>query len=97
MDDNYTKTRKRLEDLQNNPNREAKKAANEIYREYLNASEKFGPFHGPHEGWAIIKKEMDELWEVIRDYPKADKTNLRKEAMQIGAMALRFMIDICSD
>ncbi|MHA2065478.1 MAG: hypothetical protein ACXABY_13980 [Candidatus Thorarchaeota archaeon] len=50
----------------------------------------------PHEGWAIIKEELDELWEVVRDNKEGVKTEaLRKEATQVAAMATRFLVDLC--
>ena len=52
-------------------------------------------FNSHHEGYAVIKEELDELWEEIR---KRDglrmKPLLKKEAVQVGAMALRFLVDL---
>lgn len=65
-----------------------------ISDEYDHACSQFPPFHSPHEGYAILKEEVDELWEVI----KCKGTNgrvLEKEAKQVGAMALRFLVDCC--
>ena len=43
----------------------------------------------------MILEELDELWEEVR-LKKADRDpeKLIKEAVQIGAMALRFLVDI---
>lgn len=51
------------------------------------------PFVSPHEGWAIIKEELDEVWDLI----KSDKLpeEIRDEVKQVGATALRFLIDLC--
>lgn len=68
---------------------------NAIFEEYKKAVEKYPRFHTPHEGWAVIKKELDELWKEVRTYPKENKEAMRKEAIQIGAMALRFLVDVC--
>ena len=55
-----------------------------------------GPFHSAHEGYAVIKEELDELWEEIKKKAvERDPEKLQKEAVQIGAMAARFIIDIC--
>ena len=66
-----------------------------IADEHTSAVEKFGAFHNAHEGWGVIREEYLELEDEIRkkqrDY---DLDEMRKEAMQLGAMALRFMIDI---
>ena len=63
----------------------------EIYDEYVIASKKFKKFNSRHEGYAVIKEEVDELWDAI----KGNFANnlVRKEAIQVGAMALRFLID----
>lgn len=53
-----------------------------------------GPMHGPHEGYAVILEELDELWTEVRAQ-KQDKMLMRKEALQVAAMALRFMQDVC--
>lgn len=48
-----------------------------------------------HEGFAILKEEVDELWdEVKKKQPTQDIEKLKKEALQVGAMALRFLVDI---
>lgn len=71
-------------------------AVEELKKEIYNAFDKFPPFNTPHEGYAIIKEELDELWEEVRkQYDVRTKENMRKEAKQIAAMALRFMVDLC--
>lgn len=53
-----------------------------------------GPMHGPHEGYAVLLEEVDELWDEVRKrHP--DPAAMRKEAIQIAAMALRFVYDVC--
>lgn len=52
------------------------------------------PMNGPHEGYAVILEELDELWEEVRA-KKQDKPRMRKEALQVAAMALRFIEDVC--
>ncbi len=47
-------------------------------------------FHSPHEGYAILKEEVDELWEAIK---KNDADGTREEIIQVAAMALRFITD----
>jgi len=46
-----------------------------------------------HEGFAILQEEVDELWDEIK-LKRPDKDKLRKEALQVGAMALRFLVDL---
>ncbi len=49
------------------------------------------PFNSPHEGYAVILEEMDELFEEVR----ADNIpRQREEAVQVGAMAARYLLEI---
>jgi len=75
---------------------EITQAVNEIYAELQRATELYGPFASAHEGWAIIKEELDELWEAIRRHGEPPGT-LRREATQVAAMALRFMLDLTGE
>jgi len=68
----------------------AEQAAEELYK----AKQKFAPMHGPHEGYAVILEELDELWEEVRAKTH-DTARMRKEAIQVAAMALRFVEDVC--
>ena len=68
----------------------------EVRKELMAAMGKFPPFNSGHEGYAIIKEELDELWEEVK---KKQSTPGRaeamyKEALQVAAMALRFMVDL---
>lgn len=60
--------------------------------EYTKAVDKFGPFQSNHEGYAIIKEEVDELWDGIKK--NDNKLALKEEALQIAAMAIRFCVDL---
>ena len=44
---------------------------------------------GRHEFYAILKEEVDELWDDIKS--DAPQTNLEKEAIQIAAMVFRYL------
>ena len=65
--------------------------------ELLKASAKFGPFASAHEGFAVLLEEVDELWDAVKikqsDPTRVDK--MRAEAIQVAAMALRFLVDLC--
>lgn len=61
--------------------------------EFWEATAKFCEFNSPHEGYAIIKEELDELWEVIKQ--NGPKQDLVDEAKQVAAMAIRFIYDLC--
>ena len=94
---------------------------NDIVQEFDRASLKFPQFASAHEGYAILKEEVDELWDVIKAHKSGsdivclcgsgrfkeafeqaefDETlerriRMRAEAIQVAAMALRFVYDIC--
>ena len=70
-------------------------ASTEVMNECLDAQEKYPPMNSPHEGYAVILEELDELWELVKQ--KQDSHNhaaMRKEAMQVAAMAIRFMVEL---
>lgn len=72
------------------------KAVQLIIEEYGRATETNGPFHSAHEGFAVILEELDELKaEVWKKDAERDYGKMIEEAVQIGAMALRFLADIC--
>lgn len=66
-----------------------------IKKEYLRAVSKFGTFHNAHEGYAVLLEEVDELWENVKLNQKILTRNeaMREEAIQVAAMAIRFIID----
>jgi len=69
-----------------------------IREEFEKAREEFPPFHSNHEGYAVIKEELDELWYEIRTHPGGPFScdeRIEREAVQVAAMALRFLIDRC--
>ena len=74
-----------------------------IIREYYRARDIYGPFRSAHEGYAILHEELDELWDAVKmknnqsiDYKGRLRTEaMEEEVIQVGAMALRFLVDIC--
>jgi len=73
---------------------ELKLAIAAITLEFDTATFNFSPFNSTHEGYAVLKEEVDELWDEIKK--KAENRSpekLRKEASQVAAMALRFLVD----
>lgn len=55
-------------------------------------------FNSAHEGYAVLKEEVDELWAHVKtNQKKRDIQAMRKEAIQIAAMAMRFALDVCND
>lgn len=71
-------------------------AARLIEQEALRAISIHGPMRSGHEGKAVIEEELDELWEAIKRYPHHDPAEWRKEATHLGAMAVRFLADVCN-
>ena len=65
-----------------------------IQAEHDKAKKKYTQnFTSNHEGFAVLKEEVDELWdEVKRKHPSNEQ--MREEAIQIGAMALRFLNEL---
>ncbi len=70
-------------------------AGNAAVREVLAARTKHAPMRGAHEGYAVLLEEVDELWAEVKAR-KFDKIKGRAEAKQIAAMAIAFMVEVCS-
>lgn len=70
--------------------------ANIVVDELAAAEKKFGPMASAHEGYAVLLEEVDELWEEVRKKQSThDRAAMYKEAVQIAAMAMRFIKDVC--
>lgn len=81
----------------------------EVAGELCKAKETHAPMNGHHEGYAVILEELDELWEVCKrnthkfgseaavrvEQRKFKREAMRKEALQVAAMAVRFIEDVC--
>lgn len=81
-----------------NPPEATRLALTELNR----ATNAHGPFRSAHEGYAIIKEELDELWEAIKADPwrhGSSDAHLQvvAEAVQVAAMSLRFLVDLTND
>lgn len=65
-----------------------------LRKEIGHAMAKHAPMHSAHEGHSVIREELDELW----DHVKADTGHTKAaavEALQIAAMGIRYVLDIC--
>ena len=68
-------------------------ASNDAHDEAYRAMQAHAEFNSPHEGYAVILEELDELWEHV----KADTgrtPDARDEAIQVAAMALRYAAEL---
>lgn len=55
-------------------------------------------FNSAHEAYAVLLEEVDELWDEIKRSPaKRDMEALQKEAVQVAAMAVRLLTDVCGE
>lgn len=68
----------------------------DVKTELLRATRKFNSFKSAHEGYAIIVEELEEMWEEIKHKPR-DYWKMREEAVQLCAMVLRFLPDLCKE
>lgn len=65
-------------------------AMSQVKKELKKAQDKFPRFNSPHEGFAVIKEELDELWDAVKSDCPEDAVN---EAIQVAAMGARFAVD----
>lgn len=66
--------------------------------EALLASENWPAFNSAHEGYGVLLEEVDELWTHVKTKQKLrDIEAMKKEAIQVAAMALRFAVDVCNE
>jgi len=71
-------------------------AIEEVKQEHASAVKRYSAMRSLHEGIAIIEEEFLELRnEVFKNHTERDLVNMRKEAIQLGAMAIRFLVDCC--
>ncbi len=70
------------------------KVLDDVRSELLSAVDKFPRLYSDHEGYSVILEELDELWDDIKS-KDATIEDKRKEAVQVAAMAVRFILDRC--
>jgi hypothetical protein len=63
-----------------------------IADELIRARKNHSNFNNYHEGYAVILEELDELWVEIKG--EQDTIHLKEEAIQVAAMAIRFIEDL---
>ena len=63
----------------------------QVHAELVRAQTKHPtPMRSTHEGYGILLEEVDEMFDAIKGN---DLTAARKEAVQVAAMAVRFLVD----
>lgn len=72
-------------------------ALSEVVAE-LTAAMVWPAMNSAHEGYGVLLEEVDELWLHVKTKQKnRDLGAMRKEAIQVAAMAVRFAIEICNE
>jgi hypothetical protein len=70
-------------------------AAEQALAEASTAAAKWPPFNSAHEGFAVLLEEVDELKaHVWTNQKKRNLDEMRAEAIQVAAMAIRFAVDV---
>ena len=70
----------------------------DLETEHLKATQMYRAFRSMHEGYAVILEELDELKAEVWKKPRLrDRELLRKEAIQVAAMAFRFAVDLTDE
>ncbi|MCC6271291.1 MAG: hypothetical protein IT190_08435, partial [Microbacteriaceae bacterium] len=53
------------------------------------------PMHSLHEAYAVLLEELDEVWDHVKlKQPERDPAAVRKELVQLAAMAARAVVDL---
>lgn len=78
----------------NTPIERRSRAAIAALKELRRAREEHGSMRGPHEGYAVMLEELDEVKAEVWA-KKFDAVKARKEAIQLAAMALAFVSEVC--
>jgi len=77
-------------------NLEHRKLLEEVDVELTRALRLHGPMHSAHEAYSVLLEEVDEFWEEVRKKTaKRSRERMREELIQIAAMAVRAIKDIC--
>lgn len=70
----------------------------QVQRELREATHNWPKFNSAHEGWGVLLEEVDELKRhVYMKQKNRDLVAMKKEAIQVAAMAARFAIEVCNE
>jgi NTP pyrophosphatase (non-canonical NTP hydrolase) len=78
--------------------RDLQAATEDAYTEAEAAAANWPAFNSAHEGFAILAEEVDELWDQVKvNQTRRDLAAMRREAVQVAAMAIRFAAEVCDE
>lgn len=73
-----------------------KQIVERVVEELADATSAHMQFVSAHEGYAVILEELDELWEQVKHKrSERDLEAMAREAIQVAAMAMTFVRDVC--
>lgn len=70
--------------------------AMDMVQECERASAKFPALHSFHEAFGVLKEEVDEIWDEIKQKEQSHE-RIKAEAIQVGAMCIRLIIDLIDE
>lgn len=65
----------------------------EIINEFVRA-QRFHDFNSEHEGYAVLKEEVDELWDAIKNNKHSSTEDRVAEAIQVAAMGMKYVTSL---
>lgn len=74
------------------------KAMDDVEVELTNAVEAWPPMNSAHEAYGVLQEEVDEFKAIVFQKQKnRDLQAMRKELIQIAAVALRSAAEVCDE
>jgi len=69
-----------------------------VQEEVETATAMWPVFNSAHEGYGVLKEEVDELWDCVKIKQRnRDLVKMQREAIQVAAMAIRFANELCDE
>ena len=69
-----------------------------VKEECFRADSLHGPLKFPHQAYGLMLEELDELWDEIKKKRENRNFNdMQREAIQLAALAVRFIHDLCKE
>lgn len=70
----------------------------DVAAELHSARMSWPPFNSAHEGYAVVREEVDKLWQHVKvQQGKRDLDAMRREAIQAAAMLVAFASECCGE